>query len=99
MKIQYSYLKKVFLLSISVIAFLVLGSAVEEKRNQPDKEIIKSPKLNVLFIAVDDLKPWVSAYGDKHAKTPGMDRLAKEALFLKIVIANKLSAQQPEPVL
>ncbi|MCX6327466.1 MAG: sulfatase [Bacteroidia bacterium] len=40
-------------------------------------------KLNVLFIAVDDLKPLVSAYGDKHAKTPGMDRLAKEGIVFQ----------------
>jgi arylsulfatase A-like enzyme len=38
---------------------------------------------NVLFIAVDDLKPWVSAYGDRHAKTPAMDRLAKEGIVFK----------------
>jgi iduronate 2-sulfatase len=40
-------------------------------------------KMNVLFIAVDDLKPWVSAYGDKHAKTPGMDRLAREGIVFQ----------------
>lgn len=31
---------------------------------------------NILFIAIDDMKPWLSAYGDSIAKTPGMDRLA-----------------------
>ena len=31
---------------------------------------------NVLFIAVDDLKPTVGAYGDTTAKTPNIDRLA-----------------------
>ena len=40
-------------------------------------------KLNVLFIAVDDLKPLVSAYGDIHAKTPGMDRLAREGIVFQ----------------
>ena len=38
---------------------------------------------NILFIAVDDLKPWVTAYGDKHAKTPGMDKLAKGGIVFK----------------
>jgi len=38
---------------------------------------------NVLFIAVDDLKPLVSAYGDKHALTPGMDRLAREGIVFQ----------------
>ncbi len=40
-------------------------------------------KMNVLFIAVDDLKPVISAYGDKHAKTPGMDRLAREGVVFQ----------------
>jgi iduronate 2-sulfatase len=43
----------------------------------------KNTKPNVLFIAVDDLKPWVGAYGDKHAKTPGMDRLGREGIVFQ----------------
>lgn len=43
----------------------------------------KPRKPNILFIAVDDLKPWVSAYGDPHAKTPGMDKLAKEGIVFQ----------------
>lgn len=35
---------------------------------------------NVLFIAIDDMKPWISAYGDTLAHTPGMDRLAKRGV-------------------
>jgi arylsulfatase A-like enzyme len=44
---------------------------------------IQAQQKNVLFIAVDDLKPLVSAYGDLHAKTPGMDRLAREGIVFK----------------
>jgi arylsulfatase A-like enzyme len=40
-------------------------------------------KMNILFIAVDDLKPVAGPYGDKYAKTPGMDRLAKEGIVFK----------------
>jgi len=38
---------------------------------------------NILFIAVDDLKPITGAYGDHHAKTPGMDRLAREGIVFQ----------------
>jgi arylsulfatase A-like enzyme len=37
-----------------------------------------SQKKNVLFIAVDDLKPTIGAYGDHFAQTPNMDKLASE---------------------
>ncbi|MEM6333237.1 MAG: sulfatase [Planctomycetota bacterium] len=36
----------------------------------------EAPRLNVLMIAVDDLKPALGAYGDPHAVTPNIDRLA-----------------------
>ncbi|NME71453.1 sulfatase-like hydrolase/transferase [Flammeovirga aprica] len=40
-------------------------------------------KKNVLFIAIDDLKPTIGAFGDDYAKTPNMDRLAdKGTVFL-----------------
>jgi iduronate 2-sulfatase len=38
-------------------------------------------KLNVLFIAVDDLRPQMGCYGDAHAKTPNIDRLARSGVI------------------
>ena len=38
---------------------------------------------NILFIAIDDLKPTIGSFGDEFAQTPIMDDLSKEAtIFL-----------------
>lgn len=37
----------------------------------------KKAKPNILFIAIDDLKPILGCYGNKFIKTPNIDRLAK----------------------
>jgi len=43
----------------------------------------ESTRVNVLFIAVDDLKPTIGCYGDTFAITPNLDRLAERgAVFL-----------------
>lgn len=40
-------------------------------------------KKNILFIAVDDLKPLLNAYGYKEMKTPNFDRLAKSGVIFQ----------------
>ncbi|MCA1963217.1 MAG: sulfatase [Prosthecobacter sp.] len=39
--------------------------------------------LNVLFIAVDDLRPEIGCYGAAHMKTPHLDKLASQALLFE----------------
>ena len=38
---------------------------------------------NVLFIAVDDLRPALGCYGDKTAVTPNLDKLAREGILFE----------------
>ena len=42
--------------------------------------LARAEKPNVLLILVDDLKPAMGCYGDKHAITPAMDALAKRGM-------------------
>ncbi len=38
---------------------------------------------NILFIAVDDLRPEINCYGAHHMQTPNIDRLAREGLLFE----------------
>ena len=43
---------------------------------------------NVLFIAVDDLRPMLGCYGDQDIKTPNMDRLAAQGTLFERAYCN-----------
>ena len=60
--------KLFFLITISL---LTIGS----------KSLRTSKKLNVLFIIADDLNCAIGAYGDPLAKTPNIDKLAKNGII------------------
>ncbi len=53
-----------------LLSFLLLLSAFSMQAQQ-------AAKPNILFIAIDDLKPELGCYGNKIVKTPNIDRLAK----------------------
>lgn len=61
----------------ALCTFLLAGSAADTK------------KPNVLLICVDDLKPLLGCYGDPHAKTPNLDRLAKRAVVMEAAYCNQ----------
>lgn len=44
---------------------------------------------NVLLILVDDLKPALGCYGDTHAKTPNLDRLAAAGMRFDLAYCNQ----------
>ncbi|MFY0652555.1 MAG: sulfatase [Cyclobacteriaceae bacterium] len=53
------------------LAFLLLGCFYIQAQDKP----------NVLFIAVDDLRPELNCYGADYMKTPHMDRLAERSML------------------
>ena len=59
-----------------LISLLLLVIACESER-QVSK--LKTP--NVLFIAVDDLRPELGIYGNQVVKSPNIDQLAREGSF------------------
>jgi arylsulfatase A-like enzyme len=51
-----------------------------------------SEKPNILFIAIDDLKPILGCYGDPIIKTPNIDRIAKNGtIFLQNYVQQAVS--------
>jgi iduronate 2-sulfatase len=70
-------------LNMILIGLATLPVLAQAKENKP----------NVLFIAVDDLKPLIGAYGDKISVTPGLDRLAREGIaFQNCYVQQAISA-------
>jgi arylsulfatase A-like enzyme len=59
-----------FVKFISVFCLLIISNGVIAQQK-------KAKKPNILFIAVDDLKPLLGCYGNTLVKTPNIDRLAK----------------------
>jgi len=77
-------------LVLSCVPLTVLGDTVTYNFSEvlPKKQCAK----NVLFIAVDDLKPLLGCYGDKYAKTPVIDELANQgSVFLASYCQQALS--------
>jgi len=62
-----------------VLAFVSCKTTKQNTVNQSQtttQKAVKKPK-NILFIAVDDLKPLLHAYGENQMHTPNFDRLSK----------------------
>jgi iduronate 2-sulfatase len=57
-------------LSLSLLLLLLASAAPTEARGR-----------NVLLVIVDDLRPEIGSYGQKHVKTPHLDRFAGSALL------------------
>jgi len=65
-------------LSIIILSLFGLFWACKTAES-PKKE--KKEKTNILFIAIDDLRPEIGAYGSEIAITPNIDKLASQGLL------------------
>ncbi len=61
--------------NLCLVVFLLLGAFSNQQ--QPP------PRPNILFIAVDDLRPELNCYGRTHIKSPNIDRLAQEGTIFQ----------------
>jgi iduronate 2-sulfatase len=67
-------MKQNILSSAAVVAAVVLGLM---------PSMWSAERLNVVFIAVDDLRPELACYGAKHIVSPNIDRLAANGLLFE----------------
>lgn len=81
---MYHYKYKKELLSIFMLLLCAYSCSVTDKSKDTPKQ-----KPNILFIAVDDLRPELGCYGSDIAITPNIDELASQGLLF-----NKAYCQQ-----
>ncbi len=86
---------KVFYLSIVTIVIIgFLGTCSGQNSRITKKEVVgkqnEKKQLNILFIAIDDLRPELGTYGSNHIISPNIDQLAKEGIQF-----NKAYCQAP----
>lgn len=67
-------MKSLYILAGTSLAF---ASQIRGAQYLMEGEGLPKAKYNVIFIAVDDLRPTLGCYGDPYAKTPGIDKVAQ----------------------
>lgn len=72
---------KLFSGAICILSLFSLPAVSQKKIVRPDKP-------NVLFIAVDDLRPELGCYGEAQIKSPNIDRLANSGILFANAYCN-----------
>ncbi|MFK7949807.1 MAG: sulfatase [Saprospiraceae bacterium] len=77
------YKHYISLIIIAIIISCTPTKTVTETTVEEAVEVVNATKQNVLFIAIDDLKPLLNCYGNPQIKTPNIDKLAaRSTVFL-----------------
>ena len=69
--------------SIFIISCFILLSSCKVGEEKKTESIEKNVRPNILFIAVDDLKPELNFYGASHIKSPNLDKLASQSMVFE----------------
>ncbi len=64
--------------TLIVLASIFLLACKAEPKKQKEEKVQQKP--NILFIAVDDLRPELNFYGATHIHSPNLDKLASQSL-------------------
>ncbi len=67
---------EIILVSTAIIGMTVLLPSCTGKKEEPTRP-------NVLFIAIDDLRPELNCYGNEHISSPHIDRLAEQGVLFE----------------
>jgi arylsulfatase A-like enzyme len=73
--------KLTFLFTLFTSLFLAFSCSSKQEKKEPVKP-------NILFIAVDDLRPELNFYGATQIKSPNLDKLAEESLIFTRAYCN-----------
>jgi len=73
-----------------LVKFIVISLFFMSCKNKKKEEVVVEEKkpMNILFIAVDDLRPELNFYGANHIQSPNLDNLADESLVFNRAYCN-----------
>ena len=71
--------RAVSICSVAIACLHLLGAGPRTRADTPQRE----NRFNVLFIAIDDLRPELGCYGVTEAQSPSLDALAKRSLVFQ----------------
>ena len=84
-------MNKILIYTCSLL-FLIIACKPKEKtvvaQNQQERQDKSQKPMNILFIAIDDLRPELNFYGANHIKSPNLDKLAGESLVFNRAYCN-----------
>jgi len=67
---------------VTLLWILVLSSSCRPAEDS-ENSLETPPPVNILFIAVDDLRPELGCYGENHIHSPNIDRLARRSVLFE----------------